>query len=150
MLTYNIHFTLQLLLILSYKASGVLKWSSAIKIETCTCWYYKYILRANLMLMLFNWWIFTYSHTFLHLFMYFFFSLHSLGSRVGSGAEGRVTPKLKVSHLCEDGFGKKQNTCSFCEQKGLLCWAGMPFCIVVAKLLYLTMLCKPTPPYLCL
>lgn len=55
-------------------------------------------------------------HLFTHIltsFYVFFFSLHSLGSRVGSGAEGRVTPKLKVSHLYEDGFGKKQNTCSF-------------------------------------
>jgi len=98
MLTYNIHFTLQLLLILSYKAFGVLKWSSAIKIETCTCWYYKYILRANLMLMLFNWWIFTYSHTFLHLFMYFFFStLFRQSSRKWSGRQSNSQTQSKSS-----------------------------------------------------
>lgn len=72
MLTSNIYFTLQFLLITSYKAFGVLKWWTAIKIEICTCCYHKYIRRTNFVLMLFSWWIFTHSPMFLHLFIYIY------------------------------------------------------------------------------
>lgn len=69
-------------------------------------------------------------HLFTHIltsFYVFFFSLHSLGSRVGSGAEGRVTPKLKVSHLYEDGFGKNRILAAFENRKDSFAELACPF-----------------------